>query len=128
MLRLFFCAVGGMFGALLRYKIIDWAYHHSVFEFPWGTLGINLAGSFMIGFLWGVFEGIAIPSDYKVFVLVGFLGSFTTFSTLAFENFQLFRHGEILSAVFYLLSSNVIGITLVFVGYLLSQYTVSILR
>ncbi len=96
--------------------------------FPWGTLAVNLTGSFAIGLLWGVFEVENMSSNARHFIFVGLLGGFTTFSTFALESFSLFRDGEVKLALSNLLISNIVGLALVFAGFLLAKEIVNIVR
>jgi len=94
MLRIFYVMVGGSFGALLRYAILAWQHRYIPSIFPWGTLIVNLIGSLLIGCLWGLFEASVISDNMRLFLFVGILGSFTTFSAFSLENFTLIRNGE----------------------------------
>lgn len=128
MLRFFYIAIGGAIGALLRYWISGVANRLFYSEFPWGTLSVNLIGSLIIGFLWGISEFVFISRDMKVLIFIGILGSFTTFSTFSLESFHLLRDGE-----YGFLSINIflnffLGIVLVFAGVFLSRYIFNLTR
>jgi len=110
-------ALGGAIGTVGRYFISGLDYRWSNGVFPVSTLLINLLGSLAIGFFWGLFERSAVSPDTRLFVMVGILGGFTTFSTFSLENFNLIRDGELKIALWNIGLSNVIGITLVFVGF-----------
>lgn len=90
--------------------------------FPWGTLSVNLAGSFLIGFLWALFEGVLVSPAGRSFFLVGFLGSFTTFSTYSLETFHLFRDGETKLALLNLVFNNIGCIFFVFTGFFVFKF------
>ena len=94
MLKLFCIASGGAIGALLRYVVS--AFTHTILnaDFPWGTLSVNLIGSLIIGSLWGLSETVLLSQNVRLFLLIGVLGSFTTFSSFTLENFTLLRDGE----------------------------------
>jgi CrcB protein len=96
--------------------------------FPWGTLLVNMMGSFIIGLLWGVFETGNLSTNVRNFIFIGVLGGFTTFSTFALESLNLFRDGEMKLALSNLLVSNILGVTLVFVGFLLARYIINFLK
>lgn len=121
-------AAGGAIGTLFRHSISGLTYKMFNGIFPWGTLVVNLTGSFIIGLLWGVFEIENLSSNFRNFVFIGILGGFTTFSTFALESFNLFRDGEIKLALANLLASNILGIALVFAGFLIARYTVNLFR
>ena len=89
--------------------------------FPVGTLAVNLLGSFMIGFLWCLFDEAHWPHEWRLFVFTGLLGSFTTFSTFTRETLQLFMTGDWKEAMLYVTLSNILGILLVLCGILLCK-------
>ncbi len=122
MLKFLFIAMGGAIGTLLRYIISGLTYKYLDGVFPWGTLSVNLIGSLIIGFLWGLFERAAISPNLKMFVFIGILGAFTTFSTYSLESFNLFRDGEIKLALSNILISNILCIALVLLGFVTSKY------
>jgi len=113
-----FIALGGAVGAISRYLVSGIGYKFFGSSFAWGTLIVNLIGSFMIGFFWEIFERIIVPVNFRVFLLIGFLGAFTTFSTYALETLNLIRDNEAGLAIMNLILNNVIGVVLVFLGIL----------
>ncbi len=88
-----------------------------------GTLAVNLIGSAVIGFLAGWFLSAPAPvsQNLRLFLIVGILGGFTTFSSFSLENLNLIREGHIRTALVYILTSNVLGIGLAFGGFLLAR-------
>ena len=128
MWRVLYIAVGGAVGAVMRYWFSGIAQRVFNGGFPWGTLSVNLTGSLMIGFLWGMFESIIVSQDVKIMIFIGLLGSFTTFSTFSLESFLLIRDGEYNLFLMNIALSFVLGIALVFVGYFLSQYLFTLIR
>ncbi len=128
MTKFILLASGGAIGTILRYSLSGLTYKLSNGVFPWGTLAVNLAGSFFIGILWGIFEIEHLSSNVRNFVFIGILGGFTTFSTFALENFNLFRDGEIKLALTNVFVSNILGIALVFLGFLIARYIVNLVR
>lgn len=121
MAKLIFIGVGGAIGAVSRYIVSGLDYKYSYGVFPISTLVINLTGSIIIGFLWGMFEAVTISSNIRMFIFIGILGGFTTFSTFALENFNLLRYGERNIVFMNIILSNVLGIFLVYAGYFLSK-------
>jgi fluoride exporter len=121
MAKIILIGIGGAIGAISRYVVSGLDYKYSYGVFPISTLVINLTGSIIIGFLWGMFESVTVSSNIRMFIFIGLLGGFTTFSTFALENFNLFRDGERNIALINILISNVLGIVLVYVGYFLSK-------
>ncbi len=128
MIKIILLAAGGAAGTVLRYILSGLTYRVLDGAFPWGTLLVNLAGSFIIGLLWGFFEIQNLSPNMRNFIFIGVLGGFTTFSTFALESFNLLRDGEVRLLLLNLLASNIFGIALVFTGILLSKYIISLIR
>ncbi|MBM4363997.1 MAG: CrcB family protein [Deltaproteobacteria bacterium] len=84
--------------------------------FPSGTIVVNLVGSLLFGVVWGATEGLARESEVRLALLTGFLGAFTTFSTLAFDTLQLAASGRAPAAVGSALGQLVVGVVLAGVG------------
>jgi fluoride exporter len=82
---------GGGFGALCRYLLSKWIVNFTGTGIPWGTIVINLLGCLVIGFLTGLFEKWVISPNFRLFIFVGVLGGFTTFSTFGLESFYLLK-------------------------------------
>ncbi|MFI5278550.1 MAG: fluoride efflux transporter CrcB [Ktedonobacterales bacterium] len=87
----------GALGAAARYLIVEWIAHWRVRRFPLATFLINITGAFALGFLTTAFASAA-QLDMRLLLGVGFLGGYTTFSTLSYETFALGRRGESLYA------------------------------
>ena len=116
-LKLLAVAFGGSVGAVSRYLVYLLVNRYYQGVFPWASLFVNLAGAFIIGFLWATFDKIYVSPGMRTFLLIGLLGSFTTFSTFTFDLLSLYRDGEFKMFVMYLFSSNILGIALVFLGF-----------
>ncbi len=119
--KLLLLSVGGSLGTTLRFLVYSFFEKHQSGGFPWATFTVNTLGSFLIGFLWGFFANHYISPGLRMIIFVGFLGSFTTFSTFAFDNFSLLRDGEVKEMFFYLFTTNILGIGLAIGGYYLSK-------
>ncbi len=93
-------AFGGAFGAVLRFFVSTGIYQWLGRGFPYGTLTVNVLGSFMIGMLTEalVLQRVAITIEYRSAILVGMLGSFTTFSTFSLETLYLIEQGNYIKA------------------------------
>ena len=134
MKALLLVALGGAVGALLRWGVaigveslvtrsrtpltdmVDGA------RFPWGILAVNLLGCLAIGLLYGLAESRDwLSNATRWLVLVGFLGSFTTFSTFSWNSFEMMREGQFLLALGNVLASVVGGLALVWAGYSLTR-------
>jgi CrcB protein len=90
-------------------------------DFPWGTLTVNLVGSFVIGFLWQWFERYAISPNVRALIFVGILGAFTTFSSYTLDSLRLLQLGRVLPAVLNVVGSNGLGLTAVYLGTLAAR-------
>ena len=89
---------GGFLGAILRSYLNGVISHRLPHELPFGTLGVNLLGSFIIGVLFAYFTYVSLPVNLKSFLTTGFLGALTTYSTFAMESFLLLEGGSIMLA------------------------------
>lgn len=115
-------AVGGSLGALCRFGAALAAARLFGTRFPFGTLLINLTGSFVLGaFLARVARGWAVPQPVQLAVTVGFLGAYTTFSTFTFETDFLYRTGATTRAALYLAASVCLGLLSVRLGIIAGQ-------
>ena len=119
--RILLVALGGALGAVLRYGVSGLAYRLFGSGFPWGTLAVNALGCLLIGLLWAAAERSPLSPQMSVFVFVGILGAFTTFSTYALETVQLARDGELIMAGLNLLAANAGGVVLTLVGLFLGR-------
>lgn len=128
MYSLVYIAIGGAAGALLRYSVSGITYKYFDGFLPWGTLAVNMIGCFAIGFLWQIFEVIGSSPNSRAFIFIGILGAFTTFSTFGLESFNLIREGQIGYAALNILLSNILGLGLVFAGFILSRYIFHLIR
>jgi len=105
---LMFIALGGAGGAVGRYLLGNWM--HSLWEGQWpiGTLLVNMLGSSAIGVVFVLLEKSYIHPDWRGVLMVGFLGSFTTFSTFSLDAISLWESGQTAHALGYMLVSAVV--------------------
>ncbi|WP_287417066.1 fluoride efflux transporter CrcB [Thermomicrobium sp.] len=108
-------ALGGALGAILRYLVTSWVQHRVDF-FPWGTVVVNLVGSFLIGIVLEMTLRGFLSSQVRLLLGVGILGGFTTFSSLSWEMLTLLEEGDILPAFLYGFGSLVIGVFCAWLG------------
>lgn len=119
MIQLFWIAIGGAVGSVLRYFMNLAAFEFYKGEFPLGTLLVNAIGSLIIGVLWNAAPQL---NDYtKAFLFVGVLGGFTTFSSFSLETIRLVENDAIGIALMNVLLNNVIGISVCFAGFYLGK-------
>ena len=110
-------AIGGAIGACLRFALSEWMLHLFGRAFPFGTLLVNILGSFVIGLLYGLLitEQIA-PNPWRIFVGIGVLCAFTTFSTFSMDTVLLLQQGDWLKAVVNVVLNVVLCLTLAWLG------------
>jgi CrcB protein len=112
MLQILAIAGGGALGAVARFGVSTGVYRWLGRDFPWGTLAVNGLGSFAMGLLFVLLlERALLAPELRSAVLIGFLGSFTTFSTFSLETLTLVEQGEAVRALL-----NVVGSVLLCVG------------
>ena len=117
MYRLLLIFFGGGAGSILRYLLQGGLHRLAGESFPWGTTVVNISGCFLIGLLGGLFFGPRpIPEDYRVAILIGVLGGYTTFSTFAWETMQLSDDREFLYASLNVVLSIAVGLAAVWLG------------
>lgn len=122
MIKIACIALGGALGALSRYGMGELVTKVTGSEFPWGTLLVNLLGCLLFGLLAGLAEQrIPLSEETRLFLMVGFLGAFTTFSTFAFHSGLFAHEGQWGWAIANILLSNVLGIALLLGGLLLGR-------
>jgi len=116
---------GGFIGSVLRYLISGWIFR--LMDKPWfpiGTLAVNLVGCLAIGFLGGIAEQRRIfDQEFRLFVFVGILGGFTTFSALAYETASLAHDGRLAAALLNIALQVVVGLLAVWFGGWLARLT-----
>ncbi len=116
MLKLCYIAIGGATGAVARWAISGWVARVSGGAFPWGTVTVNLAGSFLLGLLACVFYHTPALPAARAGLMIGLLGAFTTFSTFSVDTLRMLEQGQARSAVLYSLGSVVAGLLLAWAG------------
>jgi len=122
--KMLIAGIGGFIGTIMRYTLNNIVYKSLDYPlYPYGTLTINVLGCFFIGFLASLTETrLALTSDVRIFLQIGILGGFTTFSTFGYETFSLIRDGQFLLGVSNILLQVFIGLAAVWLGYYFGQY------
>lgn len=110
-------ALGGATGAVLRYLCNELALNVLGKSFPFGTLLVNILGSFVLGLLYGLISsGYLTPSPWRALVAVGLIGAFTTFSTFSLDTVLLLQQGAVLKALLNVLLNVLLCLTLAWFG------------
>jgi len=117
--------MGGFVGSVLRYVISGWVFR--LLDKPWfpmGTLAVNLAGCLAIGFFGGIAEQRRIfDPEIRLFVFVGILGGFTTFSAFAYETASLTQNAHLTAALVNIALQVIVGLSAVWLGGLMARLT-----
>jgi CrcB protein len=121
-MTLVFIAVGGAAGAISRYLIQGWVEGFSQGRVPWGTVAVNISGSFLLGVVFALaIDRAILAPEIRVPLMVGFIGSYTTFSTLMLESWRLVEEGALLYALGNLLISVAVGMVALVAGLALGR-------
>jgi CrcB protein len=115
-------SLGAIPGALSRYYITIWLAKWLGTHFPFGTFVINLSGALLIGFFATLTDArVIVPSDLQLLIIVGFLGSYTTFSTYALDTVFLLRSGSRFKSLLYCIGSIVLGRVCLKIGIIIAE-------
>lgn len=115
-------ALGGAAGATLRYLIDTWVSERVGGAFPWGTFVVNVSGSLALGLLFALaIDRGFLPASIRGPVLIGFIGAYTTFSTLMLESWRLIEGGAVGLGFANLIGSSVVGMVAVVVGLMIGR-------
>jgi CrcB protein len=119
MSRLLIVCLGGFLGTGARYGLNGWVAHRFGETFPWGTMTVNVLGSFVVGvlfFLSGTDSPVVLSATTRQFLLAGILGGFTTFSSFSIQTLNLVRDGEVAAALGNVAGSVVAGLLAAWAG------------
>jgi CrcB protein len=122
MLNYILVSAGAAIGGALRYGISSYIQRNISVVFPYGTLVVNVVGSFFLGIImFYLNEKELIGSEFRLFLTVGFCGGFTTFSTFSYETLTLFRDSEFGLAIYNVLLNVVLCLVGIYLAYLISK-------
>ena len=107
---------GSFTGGILRYLLSQYIQIKSFSTFPFGTLAVNIVGCLFMGIVFGLAGKWNFPHELRFFLTTGLLGGFTTFSAFSNETFVLFRDGQFVFAVIYILLSVFVGLAATIIG------------
>jgi CrcB protein len=111
MLKVIIVGFGGFFGSIFRYLIYLLSYNIIGSNFPFGTLLVNVLGCFLIGLIYQIFNDVISLSDnLKLFMTIGFLGGFTTFSAFSLDVFFLYQSNSKFVAIIYILITLILSL------------------
>lgn len=114
--------LGGGLGSILRYLSGRFIINNISAHFPWGTFAVNIAGCFLIGIFWGLaFKTFNTNEDWKLFLMAGLCGGFTTFSAFTLEGIGLLKENKLLLFLLYVGGSVLIGLLATLIGMRLSR-------
>jgi len=122
MVNVLFIGIGGFVGAVARYGIAVWVGQRWGRSFPLGTFVINVSGSFLIGLLMTLMaERFTENPQWRLLLVVGFLGAYTTFSTFEYETGALLKDGEWTFAMLNIILSVVVGFIALKLGEIIAK-------
>jgi fluoride exporter len=112
-------ALGGAIGSVARWAAVFLVGQQVGLTYPWGTLSVNLVGSFLIGLIAALARAasLGVTPDVRLFLVTGVLGGFTTFSSFSLESLGLLQRGPIGPALAYVLGSVALGLTAAWLGF-----------
>jgi CrcB protein len=109
--------LGGGLGSIARYLCQRWFAYSYISSFPWGTFTVNIAGCFFIGILWGItFKSFNTDDSWKLFLMTGLCGGFTTFSAFTLEGVGLLKEQKLALFFLYVAASVIIGLLATYAG------------
>ena len=120
----FWVALGGAIGSAARFWLTGAIAALTGPRFPWGTLLINILGSFVIGLVAGLTMAparVAWHPDVRIFLMTGICGGFTTFSAFSLQTLELFQGGEVAAGIGYVFTSAALCIVAVWAGFALAR-------
>ena len=109
--------LGGGIGSIARYLCQRWFAANYISAFPWGTLAVNIIGCFAIGIFWGmIFKSFDTNESWKLFLMTGLCGGFTTFSAFTLEGIGLLKEQKLALFFSYVAASMLVGLLATYAG------------
>ena len=109
--------LGGSLGSIARYLCQRWFAYSVPHAFPWGTFAVNIAGCLLIGIFWGLsFKSFTTTENWKLFLMTGLCGGFTTFSAFTLEGIGLIREQRLFLFFSYVAASVILGLLATYTG------------
>ncbi len=116
-MNLLLVVLGGGIGAGSRYLLGGWLHGQLGNGFPWGTFAVNALGSLMIGLVFGLAQRGSLPPAATLFLAVGVLGGFTTFSAFSYETLRLIANGNVGASFLNIAGQFAVGLVAVYAGF-----------
>lgn len=111
--------IGSFIGGISRYLLSQLVQSKFLSTFPFGTLGVNIIGCFLIGLVFGLADRGNLTQEWRLFLATGMMGGFTTFSAFSNETVSMLRDGQLWYASVYIVSSVLLGLIATFIGILI---------
>lgn len=122
MINYILVSIGAAIGGALRYGLSNYIHKNQTIIFPYGTLVVNVVGSFILGIImFYLNEKELIGSEFRLFLTVGFCGGFTTFSTFSYETIMLFKESEIGLAILNIFLNLILCLLGIYLAYIISK-------
>jgi fluoride exporter len=122
MSNIIYVFIGGGLGSILRYLLSGAVYRWTNSMFPFGTIVVNTTGCFFIGLMMAGMGGrFIVNPSLRIFLTIGFLGGFTTFSTFSYETIALLKDGEILFSAVNIIGSFLVCLAATYAGTLVGK-------
>ncbi len=115
-MNVLYVALGGAIGAAARYLAGLWIVARLGAGFPWGTFFVNVTGSFLIGIILVWVEEGTLPAEARLFLAIGILGGYTTFSSFSYETLQLLNGGDVVPVLLNAFGQLLTGLLAVYLG------------
>lgn len=114
--------LGGGLGSMARYLCQKWFMDHHPHAYPWGTFSVNIIGCFLIGLFWGLsFKSFSGNESWKLFLMTGICGGFTTFSAFTLEGIGLIKEERVGTFLLYMGGSVLVGLLATYAGIKISR-------
>lgn len=115
-------ALGGALGSVARFLASQWSQRLLGPQFPWGTFLVNVTGCFFFGVIAGLLPARQVPgASFRLFLLVGVMGGFTTYSSFAFETIELVNAGRVVPAMAHVVGQLTVATMAMAAGLLLAR-------
>lgn len=114
--------LGSFIGGIGRYLVTLFIQNKFLSTFPYGTLGVNIIGCFLIGAIYAISDRINMTAEWRIFLATGIMGGFTTFSTFSNDTVSMLRDAQYWAAFSYIALSIIIGLAATFIGISFIKY------